>query len=333
MEAHFITAAGDGLAPAVLLTLGDRLKAQYLFQVPESFSRFVLEHRVRPGLGLRAVFCTDLLMATGLSGLIMRLRGEGHGHFELIGPLGTLTFASSLRHFVHWRHPAVLTTEVEPNNVAGRYNQDLYTDEHVLVAPIQRELPYNEGKDHLDDATGGIPPWLRALMPEAAEKSSEAATCQEGLAGSHSETETDSTSATSEINASSGCTSSESDDGHKQAVENFMHKNGGSIPPETILSRLAESDRMQSTSVRVVHGREYHSCGFPGMSLLARQAGHNGPEGQHSQGGGATLLGYVCLVRASNQLLLFLNCATVELTRQLESHRIIAALRTVAPEK
>jgi hypothetical protein len=57
--AQLVTAPGDGVAPAVLLTLGQRLKGQYLFNVPEGFSRLVLEHKVRPNLNLRAVFATE----------------------------------------------------------------------------------------------------------------------------------------------------------------------------------------------------------------------------------------------------------------------------------
>jgi hypothetical protein len=60
MEAQLVTAPGDGISPALLLTLGDRLKGQYLFNAPEGFARFVLEHKVRPSSNLRAVFATDL---------------------------------------------------------------------------------------------------------------------------------------------------------------------------------------------------------------------------------------------------------------------------------
>lgn len=60
MQAHLVTAPGDGVAPAVLLSLpaanaaasaagGGPPPAQYLFNVPEGFSRLVLEHRLRPG--------------------------------------------------------------------------------------------------------------------------------------------------------------------------------------------------------------------------------------------------------------------------------------------
>ena len=55
-----ITAPGDGVAPAVLLSLPAAVAAaasaasghqrvQYLFNVPEGFSRLVLEHKLRPG--------------------------------------------------------------------------------------------------------------------------------------------------------------------------------------------------------------------------------------------------------------------------------------------
>lgn len=59
MKAQLITAPGDGVAPAILLSLpggggsgGGALgppPAQYLFNVPEGFSRLVLEHKLRPG--------------------------------------------------------------------------------------------------------------------------------------------------------------------------------------------------------------------------------------------------------------------------------------------
>ncbi len=43
--------------------------AQYLFNVPSGFSRLVLEHQCRPGLGLRAAFVTgphDAALVRGL---------------------------------------------------------------------------------------------------------------------------------------------------------------------------------------------------------------------------------------------------------------------------
>lgn len=58
MQAQIVTAPGDGVAPALLLSLpspagsggGGRLPpAQYLFNVPDGFARLVLEHRLRPG--------------------------------------------------------------------------------------------------------------------------------------------------------------------------------------------------------------------------------------------------------------------------------------------
>ena len=138
MEAHVITAPGDGVAPAVLLSLPAAAAAtattattsaasgqgqtQYLFNMPEGFSRLVLEHKLRPGeiegrlryhcsgagscsmarlpldalstllllagAGLRAAFACDVASLAGLGGLVMRLRGEGHGQLHVVGPPG-----------------------------------------------------------------------------------------------------------------------------------------------------------------------------------------------------------------------------------------------------
>ncbi|EFN56467.1 expressed protein [Chlorella variabilis] len=121
MQAHLVTAPGDGVAPAVLLSLPGsacdgrgQAAAQYLFNVPEGFSRLVLEHRLRPGAGLRAAFASDMASLAGFGGLVMRLRGEGHGQLHVVGPTGTRAAVCSLHHFIHWRHPAVLVEEMAP---------------------------------------------------------------------------------------------------------------------------------------------------------------------------------------------------------------------------
>lgn len=59
IRAHLISAPGDGVGPAVLLSLPSAgaasgpatsgTLAQYLFNVPEGFARLVLEHKIRPG--------------------------------------------------------------------------------------------------------------------------------------------------------------------------------------------------------------------------------------------------------------------------------------------
>lgn len=74
--------------------------AQYLFNVPEGFARFALEHKVRPGLALRAAFVSSIVpsAAGGLAGLLLRLKADGHGQLALVGPLGVLT--CRLRHGV-----------------------------------------------------------------------------------------------------------------------------------------------------------------------------------------------------------------------------------------
>eukprot|EP00890_Picochlorum_soloecismus_P005668 jgi/Picsp_1/6101/NSC_03455-R1_im:7145112 protein len=129
-EIDIITAPGDGLNPAFLIHVHGIVKSQYLFNVPEGFSRFVLEHRLRPGLGLRGVFVTSLTQALGLPGLVMRTRGEGHGGFEFFGPSnGTMEFVSATQHVCRWNSPAVMVTEI-------RDDMDVYEDEQVIVYPF-----------------------------------------------------------------------------------------------------------------------------------------------------------------------------------------------------
>lgn len=53
-----IGAPGDGVEPSLLLTTGNN-SAQYLFEVPEGFSRLALESKVRPTGKLRACFTSE----------------------------------------------------------------------------------------------------------------------------------------------------------------------------------------------------------------------------------------------------------------------------------
>lgn len=138
-EIDVITAPGDGLNPAFLIHVHGIVKSQYLFNVPEGFSRFVLEHRLRPGLGLRGVFVTSLSQALGLPGLVMRTRGEGHGGFEFFGPRnGTMEFVSATQHVCRWNSPAVMVTEIQDD-------MDVYEDEQVIVYPLFVERLSGEG--------------------------------------------------------------------------------------------------------------------------------------------------------------------------------------------
>eukprot|EP00983_Pelagomonas_calceolata_P108444 1159459-Pelagomonas_calceolata.AAC.10 len=189
----------------------------FLFNVPEGFARLVLEHKVRPGTGLRAVMATNTqpgavasaeplflnfecmesapvharpflrhiplqhdvsiprldnvaLSCTapqalmvhrcccptqgGLGGLILRLKQDGHGQVELLGPRGAhepchhvlpfnevtkglgcneLTWAVSthactglgtslegVAEFVHWKHPHITLRELHPTTPSTR---------------------------------------------------------------------------------------------------------------------------------------------------------------------------------------------------------------------
>ena len=125
-----LAAPADGIPPSFLLSLKPEQSylrpVEYLFNVPCAYSRLVLEHRARPGLGLRAIFASGIgchalvrhcvhafamhgarlyvharpfLLQGGLGGLLLRLRQDGHGHVKLLGPSGK-----------HWAHSSVPTT-------------------------------------------------------------------------------------------------------------------------------------------------------------------------------------------------------------------------------
>lgn len=46
--------------------------------------------RVPAGAGLRAAFACDPAALGGFGGVVMRLRGEGHGQVHVVGPPGVL---------------------------------------------------------------------------------------------------------------------------------------------------------------------------------------------------------------------------------------------------
>ena len=213
MEADLITAPGDGLAPAILLTLNAPLRPQYLFNVPEGFSRYTLEHKIRPGLGLRAVFCSDLSLATGLSGLCMRLRGEGHGQVEVMGPPGTIPFVSSLKNFVHWKHPAVLVSEIREQ----QQDECCYSDEHVEVYPL-----WNSSKSGIVDWK--LPEWLQTMKDELVsntttneEKKKKKKNENESTSNDNTSSGTSTDDSSTDDSSSSNNSSSSSDDDDKNS--------------------------------------------------------------------------------------------------------------------
>lgn len=137
-----LSATNDGLNPSLILTVKKVIESQYVFNVPEGFARFALEHKLRPGLGLRAVFLTGVgHECHGLPGLLMRLRGDGHGAFELFGPSSSLAYVRALPNVCSWKNPAVL--------VSSNIKSQFYEDENVTIRAII------EGSDWKRDSTTG----------------------------------------------------------------------------------------------------------------------------------------------------------------------------------
>jgi hypothetical protein len=193
---QLLAAPGDGVAPAVLVTVGDERRggqvrgrrgeegghtepttcprffgvsphslppphSQYLLNTPEGYARLALEHHARPTGRLRAALVTSLAARgvvskergerdddrrghashthtrshllppslfpsqSGLAGLLMRLRSDGHGELRVVGPPGVAAVAGGLRHLVSWRHPTVFVDEAEAEGEAAVYEDDL----------------------------------------------------------------------------------------------------------------------------------------------------------------------------------------------------------------
>lgn len=303
------SAPGDGIDPAVMLTVGQRPKAQYLINVPEGFSRYVLEHKVRPGLGLRAVFCSDLMSATGISGLIMRLRGEGHGCIELMGPPGTFQFLTSLQHFIHWRHPAVLLTEI---NSHENYTMPLYSDEYMDVSPLW--------------PGGGCPEWLSGL----ATKHDMARTHATYNDADYSDVlEQDQISCEGE---SSSTTSS--------SEEKDIRKKSSSLPSLMVREQRTQSVRMGENNCIVVHGRTYDQSNGEqdggGRICTYRQrepVGEN-PSVTGLKGNSASM-SFIFYVRTPmcNAICLYIHCTNVEEVEAWVRHPVCQILNNVWPSK
>lgn len=99
VTATVLAAPADGVAPALLLCLTDsstkgRTLGQYLINAPEGISRLMLEHKCRPGLHFKALFLSGCSAgeAGGLGGLLLRLKQDGHGAMQLVGPAGGLRY-------------------------------------------------------------------------------------------------------------------------------------------------------------------------------------------------------------------------------------------------
>ncbi|EFJ22319.1 hypothetical protein SELMODRAFT_416540 [Selaginella moellendorffii] len=131
MEVTILNASGDGVGPSLLLSHGGGA-GQYLVNVPEGFSRLVLEHRIRPCAKLSCLVLTSIrpVAAGGIGGLILRLAQDGHEKLEVTGPRGSAAFVHALRHIFRWRHPKVFVSEWTEGNVP------VFEDEYVVIFPI-----------------------------------------------------------------------------------------------------------------------------------------------------------------------------------------------------
>ncbi|BDA43097.1 probable zinc phosphodiesterase ELAC protein 2 at C-terminar half [Coccomyxa sp. Obi] len=153
---HLCSAAGDGIEPAALLTLGED-GPQYLFNAPEGYARLALEHKIRPSAKLQALFALHPQAMGGLSGLIMRLREDGHNTMHVIGPQGTVSLVHSLRHFMRWKYPGVIITEMLPSRQDPHFE-----DGHVAVLALHASPAGWQASDWLTKL-GSNPP-----LPQAA---------------------------------------------------------------------------------------------------------------------------------------------------------------------
>lgn len=88
---RFVAGPGEGLAPLVILNVEDgdtgRTRSSvYLFGAGEGCSRTLLEHKIRPGRSLKAIFSSNITSSSsgGIGGLILRLKQDGHGQVRLL---------------------------------------------------------------------------------------------------------------------------------------------------------------------------------------------------------------------------------------------------------
>jgi len=131
-----IGAPGDGVEPSLLLTTGNN-SAQYLFEVPEGFSRLALESKVRPTGKLRACFTSECSPKSsgGLTGLILRLAADGHERIAVVSSTGVQAEVDAARKCTRWVHPEVDAVELSSNSKhSGGLSS--YADDSVTVWPL-----------------------------------------------------------------------------------------------------------------------------------------------------------------------------------------------------
>jgi hypothetical protein len=344
MEASLVSAPADAISPALLLTLGQSPKAQYLFNVPEGFSRFALEHRIRPGLGLRAAFLSDLALATGVSGLLMRLRGEGHAAVEFVGPPGTRSWLSSLRHFVRWKHPAVMVAEVAPANQAEhRPYPCVYEDDVIAVAGL-----WGDEREDTDFRNGGMengrngdeywkwkpPPWMQTRPASPQKRPMDAddrSSSERADTSTSTSTTTGSSSTHSSTTASSSADNGDScgtsdDDGVFETQREVRMSDGAAAAAAAAAEKHAHVEELWK-----LRGHTYRRLEVPGVNLFERCL-PNVPALQHGKVH-PPLLGFVCFIKQTKQVLLVVSIAEEEYIPALLQHPVLSTLQTLPSEK
>ncbi|CAM6086609.1 unnamed protein product [Calypogeia fissa] len=203
-ELHVLHAAADGVQPALLLRSPGK-KAEYLFNVPDGFSRLALEQKLIPSARLSCVLLTSLLPEStgGFGGLFLRLKHDGHGQVQVIGPQGSSSIIHSLRHICRWQHPKVFVSEC----CESQRPVPVFEDEYVVIVPLV-------AGDHLtgcpwclyksSESSAVDPVKKKVPLATTVELSSNSSSSSSDCSGSGSDFSSDDTASTGLVPSNSG---------------------------------------------------------------------------------------------------------------------------------
>lgn len=296
----------------------------------------------------------------------MRLRGEGHGQVHLLGPRGVASCATSLRHFIHWRHPLVQVSEVVALEPA-----EIYADEHVavvalwqppLVGSLWMAPGWLQGPKDTITTTG------KSSDNDSSSTEKDASTSSSSSSSEYSESETDSTSTSS----SESDTEQQAASNHAQKAATFdgldtLFMQPGGLDRAQILSQLTitatPASKTEGTRSKKVGGRSKrplpppqqqqpavpvplvppptaassrHFVPYdqPGVSIaverkvatMTHQGTSNSSKGFSSDHN--VLLAYVCHIKANDQVLLITRLRHAGDVAQLQRHPAMALLQS-----
>eukprot|EP00198_Chlamydomonas_reinhardtii_P009600 XP_001698937.1 beta-lactamase protein [Chlamydomonas reinhardtii] len=138
----------------------------YLINAPEGFARLVLEHRCRPGPGLRALLLTSLAPGAqgGLAGLLLRLRQDGHAALRVVGPAaagGGEALTAPRGSILRTRAAAAAALSAAAAQPSGRARAATAAkpgaEAPVTVAPLAAAAAAAVAAADSSDSTGGAP--------------------------------------------------------------------------------------------------------------------------------------------------------------------------------